>query len=215
MNGRLPAQTAPSAVVRAHQPALSAGQSQGDEHRQCPEQRAREDEVPPWDGHRQVVERGPSERAVRMQYKARRRLPWHEPIFEGETHGDVIVGEVPRRTDKPRGRDQCGHPDERQDERSPVQPDPGVTHGRIVGTRRRKPDERDQPGQHRQERRQTIDETDRDRAADGNQAVASGGPCCLGREGVPLPVDVMGVGDGRMLDDRAEATCPAAGAVRS
>ena len=54
----------------------------------------------------------------------------------------------------PRGRDQCGHPDERQDERSPVQPDSDVTQGRIVGTRCGKPDEREQPGEHGQERRQ-------------------------------------------------------------
>ena len=66
-------------------------------------------------------------------------------------------------------------------------------------------DEHAQPGKHGQEQRQPIDETDRDRAAGGDQAVAAGGPGRLGREGVTLPVDVVGVGDRRVLNDRAEA----------
>ena len=186
-------QTVPIAVARAHQPRAQRQPSQGVEHRQCQEQRARDDKVPPWDGHRQAVERGqyPSERAVCMQHEARRRLARHEPAFEAERPSDVIVGEAHWQTDKPRGRDQCGHPDERQAERSPVQPDSGITHGRIVGTRCGKPDEREQPGEHGQERRQPIDEADRDRAADGNETVASGGPGRLERQGVPLPVDVI------------------------
>ena len=107
-----------------------------------------------------------------MQHEAGWRLARHELAFEAEAHGDVIVGEVRRRTDKPCGHHQCGHPDERQDERPPVQPDPGVTQGRIVGTRSGKPDEREQPGEHGQERRQTINDANRDSAADGNQAVS-------------------------------------------
>ena len=68
------------------------------------------------------------------------------------------------------------------------------------------PDERTQPGKHGQEHCQTIDEANRDSAADGNPAVAPASPARLWREGVPLAVDVMGVCDRRMLDDRAEAT---------
>ena len=49
-----------------------------------------------------------------------------------------------------------------------------------------------QPGECGQKQRQQIDETDRDDAAGGHQAVAAGGPVCLGRDGVPLPVDVVG-----------------------
>ena len=65
--------------------------------------------------------------------------------------------------------------------------------------------ERAQPGEHGQEHCQTIDDVDRDSAADGNQAVAPGSSKRLGREGVPLSVDIMGVGDVWMLDDCAEA----------
>ena len=67
------------------------------------------------------------------------------------------------------------------------------------------PDEHAQPGKHGQEQRQPIAETDRDRAAGGDQAVATGGPRRPGREGVPLPVDVVGIRDRRMLNNRAEA----------
>ena len=56
-----------------------------------------------------------------------------------------------------------------------------------------------------QEQRQTINEVDRDRAAGGNQAVAAGGPGRLGRDGVSLPVDAVGVCDRRMRDNRTEA----------
>ena len=67
------------------------------------------------------------------------------------------------------------------------------------------PDRHAQPGEHGQEQRQTIDEADRDRTADSNQTVATGSPARLGRDGVSLPVDVVGVCDRRMLDNRAEA----------
>ena len=69
------------------------------------------------------------------------------------------------------------------------------------------PDEHAQPGEHGQEHRQTIDEADRDRATDGNEAPTPGSPLRVRCEGVRLPIDKMGVFDGRMLDDRAEATC--------
>ena len=69
------------------------------------------------------------------------------------------------------------------------------------------PDEHAQPGEHGQEHRQTIDEADRDRATDGNEAATPDSSLRVWREGVLLPVDVMGVFDGRMLDDRAEAIC--------
>ena len=74
-------------------------------------------------------------------------------------------------------------------------------------------DKRAQPGKYCQERRQTIDETDRDSAADGNQTMSPCSPEHLGCEGVPLPVNVMGVGDGRMFDDRAEAACRGHGQI--
>ena len=74
---------------------------------------------------------------------------------------------------------------------------------RMLGYRR--PDEHAHPGEHGQKQRQPIDETDRDRAAGGNQAVAAGGPGYVGREGVSLPVDVVGVCDRRVLDDGTEA----------
>ena len=47
---------------------------------------------------------------------------------------------------------------------------------------------------------------DRDRTADSNQTVATGSPARLGPDGVSLPVDVVGVRDRRMLDNRTEAT---------
>ena len=48
-------------------------------------------------------------------------------------------------------------------------------------------------------------EADRDRTADSNQTVATGRPARLGRDGVSLPVDVVGVRDRRMPDNRTEA----------
>ena len=74
-------------------------------------------------------------------------------------------------------------------------------------------DKRAQPGKYGQERCQTIGETDRDSAADGNQAMSPCSPERLWCEGVPLPVNVVCVCDGRMFDDRAEAACRGNGQI--
>jgi hypothetical protein len=66
------------------------------------------------------------------------------------------------------------------------------------------PEDDEQAGERGQEHRNAIDETDRDIATDGDQSVSSCRPRRIRSEGVPLSVNVMGVSDGGMLNERTD-----------
>ena len=147
----------------------------------------------------------------------------HSVIAEMRQHG-AGLRELPRKLDvahevqhRQHPRHDCGKGDQahprRQHQRDSSRPPHlrrprgrrGGRENRAGHRYRGRPDDHAQPGECGQKQRQQIDEIDRDRAADSNQTVATGSPARLGRDGVSLPVDVVGVRDRRMLDNRTEA----------